>query len=153
MYFAVVILLLLVFPVASVSIENIHSGHTLSMMLLTGRWFVFWAVGVRLFIAGMRQVIQPQFTAEKIFGLHGTASFPIIRELGFANLSMGLVGIWSLFQIGWLVPAAIVGGLYYGLAGLGHIPRKSKNSKEYIAMISDGFVFLVLLSFVINRLF
>jgi hypothetical protein len=153
MYFAVVILLLLVFPVASVSVEDIHSGHTLSIMWLTGRWFVFWAGGVRLSIAGMRQVIQPQFTAQEVFGLHEAGSFPIVRELGFANLSMGILGIWSVFQIGWIVPAAIVGGLYYGLAGLGHIRQKNKNAKEYTAMISDGFVFLVLLSFVVNRLF
>ena len=33
------------------------------LMPLVGKWFVFWAVGARLFIAGIRQVIQPAFTA------------------------------------------------------------------------------------------
>jgi hypothetical protein len=144
MYFAVVILLLLIFPVASVVVDAATSGNTVSVLSLMGRWFVFWAVGVRLFIAGARQVIQPRFTAEEIFGIHDAASFPILRELGFANLSIGLLGICSVFRPAWIVPAAIVGGLYYGLAGIGHVFQKNKNAKEYTAMISDGFVFVVL---------
>jgi hypothetical protein len=144
MYFAVVILLLLIFPVASVVVDAATSGNTVSVLSLMGRWFVFWAVGVRLFIAGARQVIQPRFTAEEIFGIHDAASFPILRELGFANLSIGLLGICSGFRPAWIVPAAIVGGLYYGLAGIGHVFHKNKNAKEYTAMISDGFVFVVL---------
>jgi hypothetical protein len=149
MYFAVVILLLLIFPVGSVIVDAAVSGHNVSILFLAGRWFVFWAVGVRLFIAGARQVIQPRFTAEEIFEIHDAASFPIVRELGFANLSMGLLGICSVFRAGWIVPAAIVGGLYYGLAGIGHIFQKNKNAKEYTAMISDAFVFLVLAVFVL----
>jgi hypothetical protein len=152
MYFAVVILLLLVFPVISITAEAVWSAHTLSILFLTGKWFVFWAVGVRLFIAGARQVIQPRFTAEEIFGLGDRSAFPIVRELGFANLSMGLLGICSLVRPGWIVPAALVGGLYYGLAGIGHVFQKEKNAKEHMAMISDGFIFLVLLAFVVNSL-
>lgn len=150
MYFAVVILLLLIFPAASVMVERAVSGHAPSILLLTGRWFVFWAVGIRLFIAGARQVIQPRFTAEEIFSIRDRASFVIVRELGFANLSMGLLGICSVFRPGWIVPAAIVGGLYYGLAGAGHIFQRHRNAKEYMAMISDGFAFLVLTVFVLN---
>ncbi len=152
MYFVAVVLLLVILPLASITIEVFSSGHALGLMFLTGKWFVFWAVGVRLFIAGARQVIQPQFTAKEIFDIREHGSFAIVREVGFANLSMGLLGICSLFRVGWIVPAAFVGGLYYGLAGMGHLFRKSKNSKEYVAMVSDGFVFLVLIVFALNSL-
>jgi hypothetical protein len=47
----------------------------------------------------------------------------------------------------------MVGGLYYGLAGLGHIGQKEKNAKEYIAMVSDGFIFLLLSVFLISQLY
>jgi hypothetical protein len=151
MYFASVLLLLLILPVASVTIEVLGFRHDLTVFLI-GRWFVFWAVGVRLFVAGVRQVIQPRFTAEEIFGIHDRASFAIVRELGFANLSMGLLGICSVFRLDWILPAAIVGGLYYGLAGAGHVFRKSKNAKEHTAMISDAFMFLLLLAFVVDSL-
>jgi hypothetical protein len=43
-----------------------------------------------------------------------------------------------------VIPAAIVGGLYYAFAGLGHLPQKDKNAKENTAMISDGFAAVVL---------
>jgi hypothetical protein len=150
MYFVLVILLLLIFPVGSVITEAALSPHSVIMISLIGRWFAFWAVGVRLFLAGARQVIQPQFTAEEIFGIHDRGSFAIVREVGFANLSMGLLGICSVFRIGWVVPAALVGGLYYGLCGMGHTFQRGKNAKEYMAMISDGFVFVVLLVFVLS---
>jgi hypothetical protein len=149
-YIASIVLLLLVFPVASIAIEGFVSGHAWDLLFITGKWFVFWAVGIRLLVAGVRQVVQPQFTAKEIFGIQESGSFVIVRELGFANLSMGLLGIFSLFRGEWIVPAAIVGGLYYGLAGMGHLFRKSKNSKEYVAMVSDIFVFLILVVFVVK---
>jgi hypothetical protein len=152
MYFVLVILLLFIFPLASAIIEAALSAHAVSIVFLEGRWFVFWAVGIRLFIAG-RQVIKPQFTAEEIFDIHDRRSFAIVRELGFANLSMWLLGICSFFRPGWIVPAALVGGLYYGLAGVGHIFHTRKNAKEYTAMISDGFVCLVLLIFLLSTLY
>jgi hypothetical protein len=152
MYFAFVILLLFILPVASVTGEAVFSRHSLSIVFLIGKWFVFWGVGIRLFVAGGRQVVQPQFTAEEIFSLQDRGSFAIVRELGFANLSMGLLGLCSLFREGWIVPAGLVGGVYYGLAGMGHAFRKSKNAKEYTAMISDGFIFLVLAAFVLDSL-
>lgn len=152
MYFATVILLLVVFPGASVAIEAIRAPHPSDFMPLVGKWFVFWGVGIRLFLAGARQVIQPRFTAEEIFRIRGTEPLAIVRELGFANLSMGTLGTCILFHTGWTEPAAIVGGLYYGFAGLGHVRQANKNAKEYIAMISDGFIFLVLLAFLSGKL-
>jgi hypothetical protein len=151
MYFVMVLLLLLLLPAASVAESYLHSAHNAPVLFLVGKWYVFWAVGVRLFVAGLRQVIQPQFTAEEIFRLEDRSAFPLVREIGFANLSMGLLGICSLWRSGWIVPAAIVGGLYYGLAGVGHIPQNDKNSKEWVAMVSDGFVFVVLLVFVLQN--
>ena len=70
--------------------------------------------------------------------------------MGFGNLSIGLLGICSIFRPGWVLPAAIVGGLYYGLAGIGHAMQTTRNAKENIAMLSDEFVFLVLLGFVLK---
>lgn len=66
MYFISVILLLTVFPAGSVAIDLVWGGGA-DKMALIGKWFVFWAIGVRLFMAGMRQVARPQFTVEGIF--------------------------------------------------------------------------------------
>jgi NhaP-type Na+/H+ or K+/H+ antiporter len=51
------------------------------------------------------------------------------------------------------VPAAIVGGLYYGLAGAGHLARSNRNFKEQTALISDLLIFVLFGAFVASRWF
>jgi hypothetical protein len=121
-------------------------------MELAGKWYVFWACGIRLLLAGIRQVSQPRFTATEFFDLDNVKAFPIVREIGFGNLAIGILGICTIFRPAWLVPAAIVGGVYYGLAGLGHLMCDERNWMETLAMVSDGFAFLVLLVVVVNGL-
>ena len=47
--------------------------------------------------------------------------------------------------------AAIVGGLFYGLAGLGQAARGKRNSKEQTALVSDLLMFVLLGAFVAIR--
>jgi hypothetical protein len=115
------------------------------LLTVIGKWFVFWAVGVRLFLAGLRQSITPQFTAERIFGMKSKEPLVIVRELGFANLSIGVLGLSTIFRGSWIMPAAIAGGLFYCFAGIGHLMTKNRNRLENSAMFSDLFAFLVLL--------
>ena len=49
------------------------------------------------------------------------------------------------------MPAAIVGGLYYGLAGLGHLFRPNRNFKERTALVSDLAIFVLLAVFAVSR--
>jgi len=111
MYFISVVLLLLVFPVASIAADLFWVHGTADPLALIGKCFVFWAVGVRLLIAGIRQVVQPRFTAESIFAIKDRAADAIVREIGFGNLAMGVLGLASMAKVSWVVPAAIVGGL------------------------------------------
>lgn len=152
MYIFSVVLLLAILPAVSVILEAALSPHGVSIIGLVGKWYVFFACGVRLQLAGVRQVGQPRFTAAEIFDLDNVKAFPIVREIGFANLAMGTLGFCTIFRHSWLVPAAVVGGLYYGLAGLGHLLLDQRNVKETVAMLSDGFAFLVLLTVVVNGL-
>ncbi|MGB6535974.1 MAG: DUF6790 family protein [Xanthobacteraceae bacterium] len=151
MYFLTVILLLFVFPVVSLGAELLWDHGAADAIPLVGKWFVFWAVGVRLFIAGVRQVLAPQFTAESIFAIKDRAALPIVREVGFGNLAMGALGLASLARPDWLVPAAIVGGLYYGLAGGGHVLRRARDFNSRVAMLSDLAMLAVLGVFVASR--
>jgi hypothetical protein len=147
MYFIFVALFLFVLPAISVLAEALLHGGDL--ILLVGKWFVFWGVGVRLFIAGIRQVAQPQFTAEDIFQVKEKGALAIVREVGCANLSMGTLGLLTLPKPGFLVAAAIVGGLYYGLAGAGHAVRRVRNASEWTALVTDFFMFLLLAAFLV----
>ena len=149
MYIAFVSLFTCILPATSVIVHLYLFKNTTGILPLVGQWIVFWAVGVRLLIAGLRQVVNPRFTAEKIFDIKSAEPLPVVRELGFANISTGILGICSIFNSGWVMPAAIIGGLFYGLAGLGHVFKKERNLLENVAMYSDLFVFIILFVYII----
>src|SRR5580692_5038905 len=98
MYFVFVVLLMFVLPVVSTAVEALWLHDDAGLMFLLGKWFVFWTVGVRLLLAGIRQVAQPRFTAESIFDIKDPAANAIVREIGFGNLAMGALGVASLAQ-------------------------------------------------------
>jgi hypothetical protein len=150
MNIALVILVMVICPALSVAGEAAASHHAVSIFALAAKWFVFWLIGVRQLTAGVRQALQPGFTAQEIFKMQTAESHPIVREVGFGNLSMGTLGICSLYRPAWILPAALAGGLYYGLAGLMHVLRKGKNAMELTVTVSDAFAFLVLMAVVVR---
>ena len=149
MYVAVVVLTMLVLPAVSVV-----AGHVLDpaapWLLLIGRWFVFWGVGVRLTLAGVRQFLEPAFTAREIFHMSGDGALPIVRELGVANAAIGIVGLVSLKAPGYLLPAATAAGIFYGVAGFRHALERDRSPNETVAMASDLLLFVVLALFVVG---
>jgi hypothetical protein len=152
MYTAAIVMLMLVLPLISVAIEAPMLPDAGALMGLAGKWFTFWGVGVRLFVAGLNQVFRPGFTAEGIFGIGDPAAHGLVREVGFGNLAIGTLGILSLFVPDFLLPAAIAGGLFFGLAGLGHLVREERDLKEQVAFVSDLAMFVLLAAFVASRL-
>jgi hypothetical protein len=145
MYYAAVSLFMFVLPFLSVAVEVLLAPQPL--IPLIGKWFVFWAVGVRLLLAGLRQVIQPRYTAHVILGLKSDESLLVVRELGFANLAFGVSGLLSIHFSAWCVPIALTGGIFYGLAGGNHAVQSHRGKLENIAMLSDIFAAVVLLTF------
>ena len=111
------------------------SEHFITEIALTydlfSKWFIFSAVGLRLFLAGIKQVKNPEFTAKQIFHLDSPDSFPILRELGFANICFGLVAIVSLFKPDWRIVSAFASGLYYGIAGVQHGLKKTSGVMNF----------------------
>jgi hypothetical protein len=148
MYLAAIILLMLVLPAAAVAVEALLYPGAAGLMALVGKWFTFFAVGVRLLLAGASQVIRPQFTSESILGVKDPGAYVLVREVGFGNLSIGTLGLLSLAAPSFLLPAAIAGGLFIGLAGAGHAVRKNLNFKEKTALVSDLLIFVLLAAFV-----
>lgn len=149
MYLAILLLVMLIAPLASVLAEVLASGGPVAALVL--KWFVFWGVGVRLALAGGKQVAQPAFTAQTIFEIADPKAQVIVQELGFANLAFGLLGLLSLVFPAFLEPAAVGGGLFYLLAGITHALRRGKNRTETIAMVSDLAIVAVLAGAAILR--
>jgi hypothetical protein len=148
MYLFIVIALMLALPLISIVAQILLTDHgapqVAQYLVVVAKWYVFWAVGVRLSLAGLRQIIQPRYTAETILGLKGAESLFFVRELGFANVTMGSVAVGSLFAPSWVTPAAMLGAIYYGLAGINHCFHKGRNKLQNAALVSDLFAAVVL---------
>ena len=116
MYLLIIGLTMLVLPVASILIEAaLHHG---SLLWLIGKWFVFWAVGARLMLAGIRQYFQPSFTSRDIMGIETPEVHILVRELGGANIAFGTLGLASIALPDFVLPAAIAAGIFYTVAGI-----------------------------------
>ena len=151
MYLAVVLLLMLVLPVGSAAVELIlHAASGPAVLIVAGKWFVFWGVGGRLALAGIRQIARPGLTLEGILGVKGDEAFVIVRELGFANLAIGTVALCSIFAPAWVLPSALAGLIFYALAGIGHVRKHERNRDENIALISDLFMAAVLFVYIVG---
>jgi hypothetical protein len=143
MYLVMILVLMGAAPAVCAAVELALDGGADAAWTIA-RWFVFWSVGLRLLLAGVRQVANPDFTARTIFQVGEPAALSIVRELGFANMSIGVLGVSAIFNRSWVFAAAIAGGLYFGLAGVQHATHSGRNRLQTIAMISDLWLFLVL---------
>jgi hypothetical protein len=144
MYYVIIAAFMFALPVLSVAVELVVTNASIGAAILC-KWFVFWSVGWRLLLAGVRQIAQPQYTAHMILGLKTEESLILVRELGFANVAMGLLGVLSLLVPSWRLGAALAGGVFYALAGANHVFQIHRNRLENVAMLSDIFAAVVLL--------
>lgn len=139
-----VIIFFTVLPVVGVIADVLILKSEINIFSLMFKWFVFSGVGLRLSSAGLKQLINPSFTAKEIFKVNEENSFTIVREIGLANISFGFIGVLSFFLPEFRLAAAASGGLYFGLAGCLHLFNKRKSRDEIFAMISDYFIFFIL---------
>jgi hypothetical protein len=151
MYFVMVVGLMVVAPLLSIGIELLVAPGS-GLIPLAGRWFVFWAVGMRLFTAGLRQVLKPEFTARTIFDIEDPAAFAVVTELGVSNIAIGVLGLASIYLAGWVMPAALYGVIFYGVAAARHLANRHRNRMESIATWSDLWVAVVLAAFLVGSL-
>ncbi|MBB3769735.1 hypothetical protein FHS55_000321 [Angulomicrobium tetraedrale] len=151
MYYAIVLATMVVLPIASIAAELSTTTGIASFVLVSIKWFAFWAVGVRLLLAGLSQILRPAFTVKGILGIDEPRAHVLAQELGFANTAIGLAGLFSMMLAGWVAPIAFTGGIFLGLAGLNHLRRPGRNLRETVAMVTDLWAaFVLLLTFVLS---
>ncbi len=152
MYALIILLVMVVLPIGSILSEYSRLESMAPLLPLVGRWFVFWMVGIRLLLAGLNQFFRPGYTSSRIFGIEGNDPLPFVRELGVANFSMGFVGVLSLGAPSFVMPMAIAGAVFYGIAGIRHATDTERNVKQNIAMVSDLFACVALAMFILLTL-
>jgi hypothetical protein len=138
---ATILVLMLAAPLAAIVIEAAMAGG--SLVALAGKWFVFF-FGLRLLTAGLYQIVRPEFAAKTIFRVSNPNALKIVTELGFGNVAIGTLGVLSIFNAAWIVPAAVVMLIFYALAGGKHVLNAQRASSENWAMWSDVWASLVL---------
>jgi hypothetical protein len=151
LYLYYVIAVMMVLPIASILLELRLAGESRDIWETVGKWFIFWALGVRALTAGISQSLNPGFTASLL--QVPESSFVVIQELGFASICMGLTGVISLFAPAWRRPAGFCYGLFLGIAGVLHITRipEGINAREAIAMVSDLAAFAVVAAYLLHH--
>ena len=134
-YFALVIAQTVALPLVSGAIELAETGG--DPILVFGKWWVFWGVGSRLLVAGVAQVSGKGPTST-ILGATTPSiqEVQLTRELGVANIAMGLAGLLAIVP-GWALPAGAAGGVFLLIAGIMHVPKKNKNAQETLATWTD----------------
>jgi hypothetical protein len=146
MYLAMILVVMVAAPIVCLLVElALMPGSHLAT--LVGKWFVFWCVGVRLLLAGVRQITHPEYTARDILGIQAKGAEHVVQELGFANSAIGLLGLLAIINPPWVAAAAIVGAAFLGLAGVRHAMKSDRNRIETIAMVSDFWAFVVLTAY------
>lgn len=135
MYTLIVLSLLFILPAGCAAVQHLQSAEHFLPALLN-KWFIFWGAGIRLLMAGGSQVFRPRYTAN-LLGLQGDDVQMPIRELGFANLAIGVAGALSVVLWSWRFPVGVIAIVFYGLAGLNHLVAGKHGSKERFAMLTD----------------
>ena len=137
MYTVGVLLLGFLLPAASAWAEHSYAHGAAPLFDLAGKWLVFWATGVRLTIAGIRQQARPRLTSQGIFGIASDDPLPFVRELGVANLAAGIVGLCVVWRPDFILPAALSSAVFYFLAGIWHATHKNRGFNQSVALYSD----------------
>lgn len=72
-----------------------------------------------------------------------------MSELGFGNVAIGALGVLTIFNAAWIVPAAIVLAIFYALAGGKHVLNTERTASGNWAMGSDLWAALVLVGWLV----
>lgn len=144
MYYLVAWGLTLVIPALSVAIGALWSPDP-DFVWLIAKWFVFWGIGVRLLMAGVRQTLKPEFTAQEIFRIKDPEAGKLVVEIGFGNIAMGAVATLSLLLPSLTATAGLTGGIFMAIAGLQHVRNPDRTAHENTALMTDLIVAIIVL--------
>jgi hypothetical protein len=143
------IALIAVLPVTAALLEARADGTPLDWPIYW-KWFIFWSVGFRLFFKGVRLASTQQATGLSLSSFRNRESYLLLLELGFANMSLGAMGILSVINDQWRLIAAIAGAIYFGLSDLLRLLKKSAGCHERVALTYNLLAFAGLMAYLVS---
>ena len=98
-------------------------------------------------MAGVRQIVQPEFTATAVFGIQDCSAYSRVRELGFVTLSVGLLAVVSLLYRPWVEAVALAGHSCSSWQEAIISSAVTVNLLRKVALCSDLFIVSVLVAY------
>lgn len=80
-------------------------------------WFLGFGIGIGSILSGLTQVISPEMIVQSV----GWSNTPFLREVGFANISYGILGLLSIKYRSFWAPTIIAYTVFMWGAAIGHI--------------------------------
>lgn len=80
-------------------------------------WFLGFGIGVGSIFTGLTQVFAPEMVAQSV----GWPNTPFLLEVGFANISYGILGLLSIKYRNFWAPTVIAYTVFMWGAAIGHI--------------------------------
>jgi len=148
-HFTQALIIMVFLPLISILIDIKKKGFSFDILI---KWILFWTIGFRSVTAGIVQIAFPSYTAKLIFELSGDDFYIVIRELGMANLSIGLVAMLSLKKQEWVNPISLIYITFFSLLSINHIYNFQAGMNELISLIFDVGVVVLLTFFLIHKI-
>lgn len=143
-YIVDVYLFTVLLPFIAICVEAIRSdGRILATVI--EKWFLFFAIGMRFLLGGIRRTARIKFRTGKIFHIEKRKCCPVLRELGITNFSFGTVAVISFFIPSWRNITAFGSCLYYGAAAFSELLIKQAGMNHVFMLFSNVCIFLILL--------
>jgi hypothetical protein len=135
-------LLLAILPLLSVAGEQHFVNASISIILL-GKWFLFWTIGVRLMVKGFAQVIRSVRNGNSSL-LNRDETGDFTKMLGLAKMALAGMGFLCVVNDQWSLLATITVGVYLGLTGFQHDFKRPTTTRGWMSMSYDFLVFTVI---------
>ncbi|MDD3753356.1 MAG: hypothetical protein PHQ17_02200 [Methanobacterium sp.] len=94
--------------------KELTKNRVLEVLLL---WFLGFGIGVGSIFSGLAQIVSPEIVAQSV----GWPNSPFLREVGFANISYGILGILSIKYRSFWAPTIIAYAVFMWGAAISHI--------------------------------
>ncbi len=146
LFYVIDFTLKLLFPLCSVICEYMITATPVDPDLIA-KWFIFWGLGICFLVKGIIQLAIPRFAAFNSNHLTKSKNNEIVKQLGILNISIGALGVFSLFNEQARQTAAFTAVVYSGLTTLWHFFRKADPVYEIISLATDLLLFSTSLLF------
>jgi len=135
--------IMIILPLVCITIEY-YRNRDVQLWMVAAKWILFWSVGIRSLSAGIVQLVYPEYTAKLIFNLSGTDFYIFIRELGVANIAIGLSAIISFRIVNWRVPVAFISFIFNLFLSANHVLHFQAGFNEAVSLAGDLLVVVAL---------